>query len=91
MRVTSHAEQLPEHTHDGACACGQHHSHAQTQLAQTALGLDDYDNYLARLKKANDAKTKQDMLDDPGAYLDALAARKLQCITREQRPPEWLS
>lgn len=39
MRVTSHAEQLPEHTHDGACACGQHHSHAQTQLAQTALGL----------------------------------------------------
>ncbi len=39
MRVTSHAELLPEHTHDGACACGEHHSHVQAQLAHTLTGL----------------------------------------------------
>jgi Cd2+/Zn2+-exporting ATPase len=39
MRVTSHAEHLEEHTPDGACACGEHHSHAQAQLAHTLTGL----------------------------------------------------
>jgi len=39
MRVTSHTEQLTGHTHDGACACGQHHSHIQVQLTQTGMGL----------------------------------------------------
>jgi hypothetical protein len=39
MRVTSHTEQLPEHTNDGACACGQQHSHVQVQLTRTGLGI----------------------------------------------------
>lgn len=39
MRITSHADHWHEHTHDGKCACGEHHSHARIQLQQTALGL----------------------------------------------------
>ncbi len=39
MRVTSYAEHLDDNTHDGACACGQHHSHVQVQLTQTAIGI----------------------------------------------------
>jgi Cd2+/Zn2+-exporting ATPase len=39
MRVASHTEQLHEHTHDDACACGEHHSHARVQLVQTGIGL----------------------------------------------------
>ncbi|MFO1500050.1 MAG: HAD-IC family P-type ATPase [Verrucomicrobiota bacterium] len=39
MRVTSHADQLHAHAHDGQCGCGQHHSHASVQLNQTAIGL----------------------------------------------------
>jgi len=30
---------LHEHEHDGACACGEHHSHVQAQLAHTVIGL----------------------------------------------------
>lgn len=32
-------QHLNEHTHDGACACGQHHSHVQVQLTQTIIGI----------------------------------------------------
>ncbi len=39
MRVTSHAELLHEHSHDGTCSCGGHHSHATVQLKQTLVGL----------------------------------------------------
>jgi Cd2+/Zn2+-exporting ATPase len=39
MRAASHVEQLHEHTHDGACACGEHHSHVQAQLVHTLVGL----------------------------------------------------
>lgn len=39
MRVTSHTEHLHEHTHDGTCVCGGHHSHARIQLAHTTIGL----------------------------------------------------
>jgi len=40
MKVTSHAELLHEHTHDGTCAEGEHHhSHAHIQLTQTTIGL----------------------------------------------------
>ncbi len=39
MRVTSHVQDLNEHTHDAACACGQHHSHVQVQLTQTVIGI----------------------------------------------------
>lgn len=39
MRVASHTEHLPQSTHDGACACGQHHSHVHVQLVQTAVGV----------------------------------------------------
>ena len=39
MRITSHAEHLHAHTQDGKCSCGEHHSHAQVQLRQTAFGL----------------------------------------------------
>jgi Cd2+/Zn2+-exporting ATPase len=39
MRVASHAELLPGHTHDGTCVCGEHHSHVQVQLTQTVIGL----------------------------------------------------
>jgi len=39
MRVTSHAEHLDDHAHEGLCSCGEHHSHARVQLNQTAIGL----------------------------------------------------
>ena len=39
MRAASHIEHLHEHTHDDACACGEHHSHARVQLVQTFIGL----------------------------------------------------
>ena len=39
MRAASHAEHLHEHPHDGACACGEHHSHVQAQLVHTLVGL----------------------------------------------------
>jgi Cd2+/Zn2+-exporting ATPase len=39
MRVTSHAKDFPEHTHDAECGCGEHHSHVRVQLAQTFVGL----------------------------------------------------
>lgn len=39
MRVTSHTELLDEHSHDGTCSCGEHHSHATVQLTQTLVGL----------------------------------------------------
>ena len=39
MRVIPHIEQSHEHTHDGACGCGEHHSHVQVQLVQTIFGL----------------------------------------------------
>ena len=39
MRAASHVEHLHEHTHDGACACGEHHSHIQAQLIHTLAGL----------------------------------------------------
>jgi Cd2+/Zn2+-exporting ATPase len=39
MRVASHAEEIPEHAHDGVCACGQHHSHVRVQLVQAVIGL----------------------------------------------------
>ena len=39
MRAASHVEHLHEHTHDGACACGEHHSHVQAQLVHTLAGL----------------------------------------------------
>ena len=39
MRASSHVEQLHEHAHDDACACGEHHSHARVQLLQTVIGL----------------------------------------------------
>ena len=39
MRVTSHAKDFPEHTHDAECSCGDHHTHVRVQLAQTFVGL----------------------------------------------------
>jgi len=39
MRAVSHIEHLQENTHDGACACGEHHSHVQAQLVHTLAGL----------------------------------------------------
>ena len=39
MRAASHVEHLDEHMHDGACACGEHHSHVQAQLVHTLVGL----------------------------------------------------
>ncbi len=39
MRVTSHVEHLHDHGPDGACACGEHHSHAEVQLARTLVGI----------------------------------------------------
>ena len=39
MRVASHAEHFHEHTHDGACACGEHHSHVEVQLTRTLVGV----------------------------------------------------
>jgi Zn2+/Cd2+-exporting ATPase len=39
MRAASHVERLHEHTHDGDCACGEHHSHARVQIIQTFVGL----------------------------------------------------
>jgi Cd2+/Zn2+-exporting ATPase len=39
MRAATHIEYLHEHTHDGACACGEHHSHVQAQLVHTLVGL----------------------------------------------------
>ena len=39
MRAASHVDQLQEHTHDGSCACGEHHSHIQAQLVHTLAGL----------------------------------------------------
>ena len=39
MRVTSHVEHLHDHGPDGACACGEHHSHVEVQLSRTLAGL----------------------------------------------------
>ncbi len=39
MRAFSHVEQLHEHTHDDAGACGEYHSPARVQLVQTFIGL----------------------------------------------------
>ncbi len=39
MKVTSHAELLQEHMHDGAGSCRQEHSHARVQFLQTVIGL----------------------------------------------------
>ncbi len=39
MHAASHAEHLPGHIHDGACGCGEHHSHVEVQLTVTVIGL----------------------------------------------------
>lgn len=39
MRIASHADNLPGHTHTAECGCGAHHSHVRIQLAQTLVGL----------------------------------------------------
>jgi len=39
MRVASHADLLRQHTRDGTCAGGEHHSQARIQLTQTTIGL----------------------------------------------------
>ncbi|MHC1763712.1 MAG: heavy metal translocating P-type ATPase [Verrucomicrobiia bacterium] len=43
MRAISHTDlfddHTPEHTHDGKCSCGGHHSHARVQFSQTMLGI----------------------------------------------------
>ena len=37
--IASPTEHLPEPAHEGACACGQHHSHVQVQFIQSGLGI----------------------------------------------------
>jgi Zn2+/Cd2+-exporting ATPase len=40
MRIASHAHDLARHQeHPDQCACGEHHSHAKVQLAQSVVGL----------------------------------------------------
>jgi Zn2+/Cd2+-exporting ATPase len=39
MRAAFHAEEITEHPQDGACSCGEHHSHVRAQLTQTVVGL----------------------------------------------------
>jgi Cd2+/Zn2+-exporting ATPase len=39
MRIASHSEHVHEHSHEGACSCGEEHSHVRVQLVQTVIGL----------------------------------------------------